>query len=267
MTTATLTPSSDLFSPDAYQVKLEAFEGPLDLLLHLIRKNEVDIANIPIAEITRQYLAYLELMKELNLDVAGDFLVMASTLLQIKSRLLLPLPAGEETEEGEEEDPRAELVRRLLEYQRYKEAGLTLGNRDLVGRDTFTRAPDPPELAELPAPEETLEVDLFELIEAFRRILAKVPVERFHEVGTEHISIADRINDLVDYLRDRPSATFEELFAGSATREFVVATFLAVLEMCRLRMIRLFQADSRGTIWITPTLGEARGHLDGEGGE
>jgi segregation and condensation protein A len=244
--------------PDSYEtvytVRTETFEGPLDLLLHLIKKNEVDIYNIPIATITRQYLDYLDVMKELNLDIAGDFLVMASTLIQIKSKMLLPLPTDDEQGEEEEEDPRAELVRRLLEYQKYKEAAITLSQRELLGRDLFARKFVAPELAEIQPEQEPLEVELFDLLEAFRRILAQVPAQTFHEVGAEGLSIADRINELLLLLQGREAAGFEELFIGTITRDQVVVTFLAILELTRLKMIKLAQAQSFGTIWIIPTL-------------
>jgi segregation and condensation protein A len=220
---------SSLFSHDdsiACLVRTEAFEGPLDLLLHLIRKNELDIYNIPIAEISRQYLDYLDVMRELNLDVAGEFLVMASTLIQIKSQMLLP-QLVDPVEDDQGEDPRAELVRRLLEYDRYRD-----------------------ELEGFPADEALPAVEMFELVDAFRRVLAKVPKESFHEVGSENISIADRISDIMEYLQGRGSVDFEELFVGSNTREFIVASFLAVLELCRLRMIKLLQIENYGRILV-----------------
>src|SRR3954447_23145623 len=148
--------TTDLFSEIPYSVHLDSFEGPLDLLLHLIRKNEVNIYDIPISDITKQYLQYIRLMKELNLEVAGEFLVMASTLLQIKSKLLLPAAVDEETEE-EEEDPRAELVRRLLEYQKYREAAGTLAEREVLGREIFARGAAATELQEMEPDEEPLE--------------------------------------------------------------------------------------------------------------
>ena len=246
--------SSSLFDDShglGYQVHVEAFDGPLDLLLHLIRKNEVDIYDIPIAAITRQYLEYLELMKELNLDVAGDFLVMASTLLQIKSRLLLPVQAEEEGGEEEEEDPRAELVRRLLEYQKYKEAAQQLEVLPLLGRDAFVRARDLTEMKELQTADESPEVELFDLVEAFRRVLADLPVQTFHEVGSEQINIADRINAILTLLQERKGVTFEDLFTEVTTRDYLIATFLAVLELCKLKMVKITQAGSFGAIWIT----------------
>jgi segregation and condensation protein A len=254
-------PADIILFPDSYQtvytIRTESFEGPFDLLLHLIKKNEVDIYNIPIAAITRQYLDYLDVMQELNLDIAGDFLVMASTLIQIKSRMLLPLPPDEEIGEEEVEDPRAELVRRLLEYQKYKEAAVSLAQRELLGRDTFVRDFAAPELAEIEPEQERLEVELFELIEAFRRVLATVPEQTFHEVGAEGLSIADRINELLLLLQGTDAAVFENLFIGSATREQVIITFLAILELCRLNMVRLAQARSFGSILVIPTFLDA----------
>ncbi|MCM2359476.1 MAG: segregation/condensation protein A [Geobacteraceae bacterium] len=239
--------------PSVYTVRTESFEGPLDLLLFLIRKNEVDIYNIPIAAITRQYLDYVELLKELNLDIAGEFLVMASTLVQIKSRMLLPAPEVEEAEEAEE-DPRAELVRRLLEYQRYREAANSLAECALLGREVFARKFIPAELGELKPVEAPPEVELFELIEAFRGLLAKVPPATFHEVGAEGMTIADRINEVLDLLRGKEALTFERLFIAPLTREYLVVTFLAILELCKLRMVKLLQANSFGVIWIAPRL-------------
>jgi segregation and condensation protein A len=237
----------------AYTIRTESFEGPLDLLLFLIKKNEVDIYNIPMASVARQYLDYLDLMKELNLDIAGEFLVMASTLIQIKSRMLLPIQAEEEGE-TEEDDPRAELVRRLLEYQRYKDAAERLVESEMLGRDVFARTFIAPEFSDLKPEEATPEVDLFELIEAFRGLLAKVPEDAFHEVGAEGLTITDRINEVLDLLRGKESVPFERLFIAPLTREYIVVTFLALLELCKLKMVRLLQANSFGTIWVVPAL-------------
>jgi segregation and condensation protein A len=243
---------SPLFSNDdsiACLVRTEAFEGPLDLLLHLIKKNELDIYNIPIAEISRQYLDYLDVMRELNLDVAGEFLVMASTLIQIKSQMLLPQEI-DPAEEEQGEDPRAELVRRLLEYDRYREASALLIAREVLDRDVFARTFPSEELETFPTEEAPPVVEMFELVDAFRRILAKAPKESFHEVGSENISIADRISDILDFLQGKEAVDFEELFVGSNTREFIVASFLAILELCRLRMIRLSQFENYGRILV-----------------
>lgn len=244
---------SQLFQDEdtiACLVRTEAFEGPLDLLLHLIKKNEVDIYNIPIAAITRQYLDYLDVMRELNLDVAGDFLVMASTLIQIKSQMLLPLSVDADPAVDIIEDPRAELVRRLLEYERYRDASLVLVSRNLLDRDVFARSFVAVDQYAGASAEALPEIELFELVDAFRRILAKVPKESFHEVGSENISIADRIIDILDFLQGEDSVDFEELFAGSCTREYIVATFLAVLELCRLKMIRIMQFETFGRILV-----------------
>ena len=231
---------------DTYRVRLEIFEGPLDLLLYLIRKNEVDVYDIPIALIVEQYMAYLDLMRSLNLEVAGDFLVMAATLSHIKSQLLLP-GTGEEGE-GEEEgpDPRAELVRRLLEYQRYKEAAADLIARPVLGRDVFVRPPslDLIQEAALAAgiPEVTFaEVGIFELLEALREVMERTKVTNWHEVTMDRISIIDRINEILGLLRDMESLAFDQLFTAVTDKAMIIATFLAILELIRLKVIRAHQ--------------------------
>jgi len=236
-----------------YNVKLEAFEGPLDLLLHLIRKNEVDIYDIPVSTITRQYLEYIKLMKDLNLEIAGEFLVMASTLIQIKSKMLLPVVPDDEAV-AEEEDPRAELVRRLLEYQRYKDAAEQLDARQLLGRDQFARSPGPPEGEGAGEEQEAVEVELFELVDAFRRVLSQISEERFHEVGTDSISIADRINEILDRIAGTQALSFDDLFSTDRSRDYLVVTFLAILELCKLKMVKVMQAERYEPIWIVPVL-------------
>jgi len=235
---------------DDYTFRLEGFEGPLDLLLHLIQKNELDIFNIPIALITEQYLEYLRLMKVLNLDMAGEYLLMASTLLHIKSRMLLP--KSSEGEEEEEEDPRAELVRRLLEYQKYKQAAVELEKRPLLDRDVFIRllAAEPEPIAE----EEKIDVNLFELLEAFRKVLERVRVETFHEVALEHVSVEDKIQEILALLeRENRSIAFHRLFPEQATRRVVVVTLLAILELVKMKRIRIFQLAPFETIRISPS--------------
>lgn len=239
---------------DIYRIKLESFEGPLDLLLHLIRKNEVDIYDIPISTITKQYLDYVKLMKDLNLEVAGEFLVMASTLIQIKSKMLLPPQEDEESEE-EAEDPRAELVRRLLEYQKYKDAAQVLGGRELLGREVFARTFPSPELAGVEVEEAPLDLELYHLIDAFQKVLARIPSESFHEVGEDTISINDRIAQILELLLDRDLVEFDELFEGEITRDYVVVTFLAVLELCKMRTLKVLQKERYGAIWIMPSVG------------
>ena len=232
-----------------YTVRLEMFEGPLDLLLHLIRKNEIKITDIPIALITEQYLEYLKLMKELNLDVAGDYLLMASTLLHIKSKMLLP-PSPEEEEEEGEEDPRAELVRRLLDYQRYKEAASELERRPLLDRDVFIRAL--PIVTEGPE-EERIDVSLFDLLEAFRQVLERARPEVFHEVMLEQVTVEERIQDILALLqRENRSMAFHRLFPEQASRKVIVVTFLAILELVKMKRVRVFQMAPFEVIRISP---------------
>ncbi len=220
-------------------VKLDVFEGPLDLLLHLIRLNEVDIAEIPIATISNQYLEYLDLMHELDIDVAADYLVMAATLAHIKSRALLP-PAEDGAEEGP--DPREELARRLAEYATFKEAAQELGQRSLLHRDVFAFVPDPDEL---PQKEPVLDASLFPLLEALRRVLRDMPREAApHEITVERISLQDRMVRIMDLLReaDQDTLLFEGLLRdGAVGRHFVVMTFLAILELTRIKALRIFQ--------------------------
>jgi len=231
-----------------YTFRLEGFEGPLDLLLHLIQKNELDIFNIPIALITEQYLEYLQLMKVLNLDMAGEYLLMASTLLHIKSRMLLPKSAeGEE----EEEDPRAELVRRLLEYQRYKEAAGELEKRPMLDRDVFIRLM-PEEFEAIPE-EERIDVNLFELLEAFRKILERARSEAIHEVLLEPLSVEDKIQEILTLLeREKRSTAFHHLFPEQASRRVIVITLLAILELVKMKRIRIFQLAPFETIRVLP---------------
>jgi segregation and condensation protein A len=233
---------------EAYPVKLESFEGPLDLLLHLIKKHEVNIYDIPIALITAQYLQYLELMQELNLDVAGDFLVMAATLIHIKSRTLLPRPAPEQ--EDPEEDPRDALVRRLIEHQKFKAAAEMLHEKETVRSAQWTR-PDEviaPIAGDKPEPE--IEVDLFSLITAFRTVLQRAKQKPKVAVPTEQISIEARIDELFDRLSETEACGFVDLFEDAASRGDMIVTFLALLEMIRLKLIRVFQAGAFGEIRI-----------------
>lgn len=239
---------------EQYSVHLDKFDGPMDLLLHLIKKNELDICDISIAVITRQYLDYIKLLKELNLEVAGDFLVMAATLLQIKSRQLLPLDDQEEPE-AEESDPRTELVRRLLEYQQYKEAGMVIGARALLGREVFARAAAEPVLATAQNLEGPLEVSLFELVDAFRVLLKRIPAESFHDVAPgDSLSIADCINEILSLLQEQDAVQFDHLVRDELTRERIIVTFLALLELCRLKLIRIFQGEEHGSIWFVPAV-------------
>ncbi len=231
-----------------YEIKLDIFEGPLDLLLYLIKKNEIDIYDIPIALITKQYLEYIEMIRSLNLDLAGEFLVLASTLIHIKSRMLLPVPEDEEVED--EEDPRAELVRQLLEYQAFKEAALQLDGRPVLERDVFKRA-CPVEVSDLPEDPDALEeMDVFDLVKAFQQMVARMdPGERI-EIDGEKMSLTDRINEIMDRLTERGNLTFTELLGERGDRRWILYTFLAVLELMKLRMIRAYQGESFGVIRI-----------------
>lgn len=244
----------------AFDIHLENFEGPLDLLLHLIRKNEMDIYDIPIAEITTQYLAILDAMQHLNLDVAGEFLLMAATLLHIKSRLLLPVSEDEVVEE-EEEDPRAELVRRLLEYQKYKDAAQTLELQPLLEREVFARKFPSPDLATAECGE--LEaVGLFELVEAFRELLRQAPEPYVHQVEVERLSVSDRINTILTALSGRESLAFMEIFSSRPDRPELVVSFLAILELVKMRMLRLMQNARFGSIWLYPAVNEETATAD-----
>jgi len=228
---------------DSYRVNLEdVFEGPMDLLVHLIKKNEVDIYDIPVATITDQYLQYIEWMKALNIDLAGEFLVMAATLTQLKSRMLLPVHEGEE-----EEDPRLEIARPLIEYLQMKSAAESLSARYVLGEDTFVRRPTDEKMLALPQ-EETIRVGLFELIDAFQNIFKNLSATQRVDLTADRISVKDRIAQIVDILEDRGSVTFNELFDPAADKGQIVVTFLALLEMVKIGLIRVVQHVATGII-------------------
>jgi segregation and condensation protein A len=220
-------------------------------LLHLIKKNEVSITDIPIAAITEQYLSTLELMQSLNLDMAGEFLVMAATLIHIKSRMLLPA-GDEEPDEDEGVDPRAELIKRLLEYQRYKDAAAELEQREVLTRDVFVRASAPVEEA---GPREFREVSVFELLGALKRVIDRLPKDTVHEVTLEKITVREKMALLLDTLRNASRVLFESLFAGVKTRIEIIVTFLAMLELVKVRAIRIFQEQPGDEIVIEAAAG------------
>jgi len=226
----------------AYNIKLDIFEGPLDLLLHLIKKNEVDIYDIPIAFITEQYLEYIDMIKEMNLDIAGEFLIVAATLVHIKSKMLLPVDEDAVPEEDEGIDPRAELVARLLEYQRYKEAAAELNNRALLGRDVFGKGAPVP-LDEIGEEAGFKNVSVFELMEALKGVLARAPAERVVDMSHERYRIADKINSIMESLSTGKSMTFTELFRPGAARGEIIVTFLAILEIAKLLLARIHQTE------------------------
>ena len=238
-------------SPDAYHVRLSAFEGPLDLLIYLIRRNELNVYDIPIAVITEQYLEYIRLMEELNLDVAGEFLVMAATLIHIKSRMLLPRPDPSQEDGGPEEDPREALVRRLLEHQKFKAAAGLLHDRETLRGAQFMRGEGAVAGAAGDPYEPELEVDLFSLLTAFRGVLERASRRPTMVLPPDQISMEDRIQQLLGRLSETEACGFEDLFAdGDGSRGFLIVTFLAILEMIRLKLIRVFQSGSFGAIRV-----------------
>ncbi len=230
-----------------YQVNLgELFDGPMDLLVHLVKKNEVDIYDIPIALITQQYVEYLEWMKSVNIDVAGEFLVMAATLAHIKSRMLLPTPE----EEGEDEDPRMEIIRPLAEYLQLKYAADDLLDRDRLDWDVFRRADL--DAAEAWSDEEPglIQVGLFELIDAFQDIIKRVSPKYLWDLTPDKISVKSRMSQISELIEEKGSVAFTELFETEATRGDIIVTFLAVLEMAKLQLIRVMQHVESGIIRI-----------------
>ncbi|WP_141594233.1 ScpA family protein [Myxococcus sp. AB056] len=247
---------------DNFRIALPNFEGPLDLLLHLIKEHRVDIFDIPLALITEKYLEHLERMREINLDIAGEFLVMASTLAHLKSRMLLPRQDVVSAQEGAEvlavaeetEDPRAELVRRLLEYQKYKDAAEQLATQDLLGRDVFARNVP---VEAVPIPEEEVglqEFSVLKLVEALDRVLERLQPKLQHEVVRERVTLSEAILRVVERLRPHGQVLFESLFTEEETpsRQEVVITFLAILEMVKRRLIRVVQDEPLGPILLLP---------------
>jgi segregation and condensation protein A len=231
-----------------YPVHLDAFEGPLDLLLHLIKKNEINVYDIPISVVTKQYLEYLELMEELNLDVAGEFLLMAATLIHVKSRMLLPRP--DPSQEDPLEDPRDALVRRLLEHQKFKAAAELLHERETIRSAQWSRPDEAIEDLTDNPPEPELEVDLFSLLTAFRGVVERAKQRAKVPLPAEQIPIEVRIEQLLGRLSETEACGFEDLFADVQTRSGLIVTFLALLEMIRLKLIRVFQSGPFGPIRV-----------------
>jgi segregation and condensation protein A len=244
---------SDLEDDDTYQVKLEAFTGPMDLLLHLIRKHQINIYDIPIALIAQQYLEYLSMMKTLNLSLAGEFLVMAATLLYIKSRMLLPKEEKPETEDEEGQDPRAELVRQLVEYERFKEAAGTLVVRERLWQESFSRDPLPLPTGSAVEEEDIASEDLqlFDLLSAFQDVLNRAPAEKIVELSRETWTVQDRIQVILERLEGESTVPFEGLFEHQWSKPLVITTFLALLELVRMNLVRLFQGEWLGPIQVT----------------
>ena len=246
------TPLRLLYKPsspmeEAYSIKLPVFEGPLDLLLHLIKENKIDIYDIPIALITRQYLDYIGMMKELNLDIAGEFLLMAATLIHIKSRMLLPV---EEVTGEEPEDPRFELVQRLIEYQTFKDASLALREREDEWHNIFHREPVRDEAEEEAGGElDLFDLSLFDLMGAFKKLLDKAPPDVIN-ITKESLTVKDRISFIIERIENQDTVRFEDLFEGTTTRTRLIVTFIALLEVLRLGLARAYQEKDFGAIWI-----------------
>jgi segregation and condensation protein A len=230
--------------PDALEVFLEAFEGPLDLLLYLIKRQNLDILDIPIAEITRQYMEYVDMMKDLRLELAADYLVMAAMLAEIKSRMLLPRPVEQE----EEEDPRADLIRRLQEYERFKKAAEDLNAIPRLHRDVFQVAVDPPDYeVEKPQPQ----VEMRELLLAFRDVLKRAEMYSHHHIQLEPLSVRERMSNVLEYVKNNPGfIPFNQLFSCEEGRRGVVVTFLAILELLKELLVEIVQTEPYGPLHI-----------------
>ena len=240
-----------------YKLKLDVFEGPLDLLLYLIKKNDIDITDIPITKITEQYMQYIEMMKMLDLDIVGDFLVMAATLMQIKSKMLLPPDPSEEDEE--EIDPRDELARRLLEYKKFKEIAETLKVKEEERKELFARNISEEERRQLSedAKEVVFEANLFDLINALSEALRKVPEDVIHEITREEFTVEQKIHDVLHLLLKKSSVKVSKLFAQAQTKMEAIVTFLAILELIRLKEVKIIQTEIFGEIGvIEPLWGE-----------
>ena len=221
----------------SYKIKLHVFEGPLDLLLYLIKKDELNIYDIPIAQVTDQYMKYLDLMELLDLDIAGEFLVIAASLLHIKSKMLLPRDAQEEPHE-EEEDPRADLIEKLLEYKRFKEAAEHLRGREKFKQELFTRKP---EVKEKDPNEIYFETSLFELISAFSKALKDIPKDVFYEVIKDEFSVDEKIHDILHALFKKSKLKLSELFEKAKNNLEIIATFLAILELIKVKEVKIMQ--------------------------
>ena len=233
-----------------YQCELDMFEGPLDLLLHLIKEEKMDIYDIPIAQITRQYFEYMDMLRELNLDVVGEYLVMAAELTKIKSRMLLPVEpkTGDEVDPEDGEDPREELARRLQEYRRYKGAAFELRKREYDQQQIFYRGSEI-EVEELEN-ETMVEANIFDLLTAFRDILKKQVARPTYEIKVTTLSVSDRIQYIMELLNSSESISFDSLFTQLNTRQEIIVTFLAMLELMRMRLVRIQQAKRFATIRI-----------------
>jgi segregation and condensation protein A len=240
-------PSAIIPLGDHCEIRLPVFEGPLDLLLHLIRKESIDVYDIPIARITEQYLGYIQLMQDLNVNVAGEFLEMAATLIYIKSRMLLPAEPAADGEMAAEEDPRAELVERLLEYERFKNAAQTLYEREQLesGMWTVSRFHEV-----VPPGEELVSVSLFDLLDAFRGILQRIEDRTALSMDREAITVAEKIGEIQAAFSRRRRLKFSELAGNRLTRSHLVVLFIAILELVRMRCVKVRQDDLFADFWV-----------------
>ncbi len=267
---------SEIPDGEKLSLSLPEFEGPLDLLLHLVKKHELSIVDIPIAFITDQYLKTLDVMRALNLDVAGEYLLMAATLAYLKSRELVPPDPAELQQEVDEEDedgldPRQELIRRLLEYQKYKEAAGQLGDRPVMGRNVWGRGAPAEDIAgmhALPNQAPLAEIPVFHLIEALEKVLSRAKITMAHDVVVDRVSISDRINEIVDRLEREGTFTFESCFDGvegettiAGVKHQVVVTFLAILELTRIKLVRITQTEETGQIYISSASSDLKGQM------
>ena len=228
-----------------YRVNIEVFEGPLDLLLFLIRKNELDIYDIPISFITEQYLAYIDMMQELDVELVSEFLVIAATLLEIKARMLIPAP---DEDEKNPDDQRQELINRLLEHQLFKDAAIRLNDVTMLYRDAFPKG-----INEEIVPDDVplnIEADIYDLFVAYRSLIDRAPKEQIAYMTVEKVNVAQRINDIIEFMTLAKSATIESLLPENFTRMDLIITILAILELLRLRILRCEQKEPFGSVWV-----------------
>jgi len=257
---STLPPELEYFrSSEAYQVELSGFQGPMDLLLYLIQKDQIDIYDIPISHITEQFIKHIEIMHMVSLDQAGEFMAMAATLLVIKLKMLMPKIGDAEPDE-DEEDPRADLVRRLLEYKRFKEAAETLRQREEERRQYHVRSTRYPFLDDL-ATEPELRIEMFDLLSALADVFDRVRANPVHEVRREPFTVVQKIELIRERLRRQETVRFDECFTDDAIKMEVVVTFIAILELVKRGEVGFFQTEILGPIWLR--VGEA-GLADGQ---
>lgn len=248
-----------------YKVKLEVFEGPLDLLLYLVKRDEVDIYDISLEQITKEYLSYLEAFRVLDIEVAGEFIVMAANLIYIKSRTLLPVQQQPPEEDAEDDDPRWELIRQLVEYKKFKDAAARLQARELQRERLYARLPDKPDFEDNGSAVPLGEVGIFDLINAFQRVLKRIEdrKEDLREIFEENFTVGDKIETILAATIHRRTVKFEELFAGAASRAEIVVTFLALLELIRLKQLNVRQAEAFGEILVSRVSDERNLASDG----